>query len=172
MTWTAPPVTRTPPPNTGDEWTMLTGFLDWQRVTLLWKCAGLTGEQLAERSAPPSDLSLLGIVRHMAAVERGWFRRRFRGEDVEALYGTEVPRTAGFHDTDPAQAEADFARLQEEVERARQAVVGASLDDTFLHSERGELSLRWALLHMIEEYARHLGHADLLRERIDGSVGV
>ncbi|MDR0360900.1 MAG: DinB family protein, partial [bacterium] len=70
MTWTAPQVTRSPAPRTGDEWTMLTGFLDWQRVTLLSKCAGMTGEQLAERSAPPSALSLLGIVRHLSEVER------------------------------------------------------------------------------------------------------
>jgi hypothetical protein len=171
MTWTAPAVDRSPAPRTGDEWTMLTGFLDWQRVTLLRKCAGLTGEQLSERSAPPSDLSLLGIVRHLSEVERAWFRRRFRGEDVGRLYGDE-PRESGFHDTDPAHAEADFARFTEEVELARQAIVGASLDDTFVHHERGVLSLRWALLHMIEEYARHLGHADLLRERIDGAVGV
>ncbi|MDR0359679.1 MAG: DinB family protein [bacterium] len=171
MTWTAPPVTRSPAPRTDDEWTMLTGFLDWQRVTLLSKCTGLTGEQLAERSAPPSALSLLGIVRHLSEVERAWFRRRFRGQDVGPLYGDE-PRRAGFHDADPSQAEADFARFAEEVELARQAIVGASLEDTFTHAERGVLSLRWVMLHMIEEYARHLGHVDLLRERIDGAVGV
>jgi uncharacterized damage-inducible protein DinB len=171
MTWTAPAVDRPPAPRTGDEWTMLNGFLDWQRTTLLVKCSGLTGEQLAERSAPPSELSLLGILRHLSEVERAWFRRRFRDQGVGRLYGEE-PRESGFHDADPSDAEADFARFTEECEGARQAIAGASLDDTFTHPERGELSLRWALLHMIEEYARHLGHADLLRERIDGVRGV
>jgi hypothetical protein len=98
-------------------------------------------------------------------------RRRFRGEELGPLYADE-PRQSEFHDADPAQAEEDFARSAEEIEGARRAIEGASLHVTFVHHERGVLALRWALLHVIEEYARHLGHADLLRERIDGAVGV
>src|ERR1700677_2461155 len=87
MTWTAPIVTRDDGPLTGDERPMLQAFLDWHRATLLYKCQGLTGEQLAERAVPPSDLSLLGLIRHMTKVERAWFRQRFAGEPVENVFG-------------------------------------------------------------------------------------
>jgi uncharacterized damage-inducible protein DinB len=149
---------------------MLQAFLDWQRETLLCKCAGLTGEQLAERAVPPSHLSLLGLVRHMTKVERAWFRRRFAGEPVESPFGDE--QDADFERVDPARAAADYARLTEEFKLADAAAANASLDDTFIHERTGEvMSLRMIYLHMIEEYARHLGHADLLRERIDGATG-
>jgi uncharacterized damage-inducible protein DinB len=147
---------------------MLQAFLDWYRLTLLHKCAGLTGAQLAERSVPPSSLSLLGLVRHMTKVERAWFRQRFAGEPVTSPFGDEAD--ADFDRLDPARAAADYARLTEEIKLADAAVANASLDDTFVH--RGEvMSLRLIYLHMIEEYARHMGHADLLRERIDGTTG-
>jgi uncharacterized damage-inducible protein DinB len=155
-------------PLTGPERPMLQAFLDWHRATLLYKCAGLTGEQLAERTVPPSGLSLLGLVRHMTKVERAWFRQRFAGEPVEDPFGTD--KSADFERTDPGRAAADYARLTEEFKLADAAVAHASLEDTFTH--RGELmSLRLIYLHMIEEYARHLGHADLLRERTDGATG-
>jgi uncharacterized damage-inducible protein DinB len=172
MTWIAPDITRTDEPFVADERTMLEGWLDWHRATLLHKCAGLTGEQLALASTPPSNLSLLGLVRHMADVERSWFRRRFRGETIESIYryGDGAPN-ASFELVDPAQAEADFGALTQEWEHARAAAAGASLDDTFVHERQGEMSLRWIYIHMIEEYARHNGHADLLRERIDGVTG-
>jgi uncharacterized damage-inducible protein DinB len=147
---------------------MLQAFLDWYRLTLLHKCAGLTGAQLAERSVPPSSLSLLGLVRHMTKVERAWFRQRFAGEPVTSPFGDDAD--ADFDRLDPARAAADYARLTEEIKLADAAVANASLDDTFVH--RGEvMSLRLIYLHMIEEYARHMGHADLLRERIDGTTG-
>ena len=147
---------------------MLQAFLDWHRATLLHKCAGLTGAQLAERAVPPSELSLLGLIRHMTKVERTWFRQRFAGEPVDHPFGGD--QTADFERVDPARAAADYARLTEEFRHADAAVAHASLDDTFTH--RGELmSLRWIYLHMIEEYARHNGHADLLRERTDGATG-
>ena len=169
MTWKAPDVERPEGPLTGPERPMLQAFLDWQRATLLYKCAGLTGEQLAERTVTPSGLSLLGLVRHMTKVERAWFRQRFAGEPVDDPFGDD--KSADFERTDPARAAADYARLTEEFKLADAAVAHASLDDTFTH--RGELmSLRLIYLHMIEEYARHLGHADLLRERIDGTTGV
>jgi len=139
VTWKAPDVERPDGPLTGPERPMLQAFLDWQRATLLYKCAGLTGEQLAERIVPPSGLSLLGLVRHMTEVERAWFRKRFAGEPVDDPFGSD--KTADFERIDPARAVADYARL------------------------------RWIYLHMIEEYARHNGHADLLRERTDGATG-
>ena len=147
---------------------MLQAFLDWQRATLLYKCAGLTGEQLAGRTVPPSGLSLLGLVRHMTKVERTWVRQRFAGEPVEHPFGGD--QAADFERVDPARAAADYARLTEEINHADAAAANASLDDTFMHN--GEvMSLRLIYLHMIEEYARHLGHADLLREQIDGATG-
>jgi hypothetical protein len=166
MTWTAPAVTRADGPLTGDERPMLQAFLDWHRATLLYKCQGLTGEQLAERAVPPSELSLLGLIRHLTRAERAWFRQRFADEPVEDAYGADE----AFQATDPTRAGSDYARYTEEVKHCDAAAANASLDATFTHN--GEtMSLRLLYLHMIEEYARHLGHADLLRERIDGATG-
>jgi hypothetical protein len=168
VTWKAPDVARPEGPLDDPERPMLQAFLDWQRATLLYKCAGLTGEQLAEPAVPPSGLSLLGLIRHMTEVERVWFRRRFAGEPVEPPFGGDLD--ADFERVDPARAAADYARLTEEFKLCDAAVANASLDDTIVH--RGQvMSLRAIYLHMIEEYARHLGHADLLRERIDGATG-
>jgi uncharacterized protein DUF664 len=172
MTWTAPEIDRTKVPYLGDERDMLEAWLDYHRQTLLWKCAGLTGEQLVQASAPPSTLTLLGLVRHMAEVERWWFRRNTAGLDLGDLYCTEASPDGDFDDLDPAQAETDFATFVNECEQARRAVVELPLDHAFHHARRNDdLSLRWVYLHMIEEYARHNGHADLLRERIDGVTG-
>jgi len=168
VTWKAPDVERPDGPLIGPERPMLQAFLDWHRATLLYKCAGLTGDQLAAQTVPPSGLSLLGLIRHMTKVERIWFRQRFAGEPVESPFGQD--KAADFERVDPARAAADYARLTEEFPRADAAVANASLDDTF--SDDGEvMSLRLIYLHMIEEYARHLGHADLLREQIDGATG-
>lgn len=151
---------------------MLEGWLDWHRATLLWKCTGLSGEQLALRPVPPSNLSLLGLVRHMTEVERAWFRRRFGREQVSFLYCTDESPDADLDDVSPAGAEAGFAAFTHEVELARAAAAGRSLEETFFHPRRQtEMSLRWVFVHMIEEYARHNGHADLIRERIDGATG-
>jgi hypothetical protein len=171
MAWTVPPVARVDEPFVGDERAMLDGFLDWHRATLLHKCAGLTGEQLALRAVPPSRLSLLGLVRHAAEVERTWFRRRFCGEDLPPLYSRPDSPDAAFGEIDPAQAEVDIATLRNEWTAVRQALAGTSLDATFVSERWGPMSLRWIYLHMIREYALHNGHADLLRERIDGMVG-
>lgn len=151
---------------------MLDAWLDYHRQTLLMKCAGLTAEQLRLRSVEPSSLSLLGLVRHMAEVERWWFRRNVAGEQLEPLYCPEGNRDGDFDDVDTADPEADFATFAAEVELARKAAASRSLDDTFRHPRRGvDMSVRWVYVHMIEEYARHNGHADLLRERIDGVTG-
>ena len=171
QTWTAPEIQRRPEPLAGDERSSLKAWLDYHRDTLLMKCAGLTADQLRARSVPPSSLSLLGLVRHMAEVERSWFRRRVSGEDIGWLYCTDANPDGDFDDVDTADPEADFAAFRAEGAAARQATAGRELDAIFLNREGRTLDLRWAFIHMIEEYARHNGHADLLRERIDGVVG-
>ena len=170
-TWTAPSVDRKPEPKTGDERTMLEGWLDYHRDTLLMKCAGLTAEQLKQRSVEPSGLTLLGLVRHMALVERSWFRQRAAGQDVPWLFCTEDNLDGDFDDVADADAEADFATYRTELDAVREAATGLSLDQEFSTSRAPAISVRWVYLHMIEEYARHNGHADLLRERIDGATG-
>ncbi len=166
MTWKAPDIDRPGGPLAGPERPLLQAVLDWHRATMLWKCAGLTGEQLAEQAVPPSGLSLLGLIRHLTKVERIWFRIRFAGEPVQSPFDGGMD----FADIDPARAAADYARLTEEFKLADAAVANASLDDTFDFNGE-QMSLRLIYLHMIEEYARHIGHADLLRERIDGATG-
>jgi hypothetical protein len=170
-TWTAPRVERTDEPKTGDERSMLEGWLDYHRQTLLMKAAGLTAEQLKRASAEPSNLTLLGLIRHMAEVERGWFRRRVGNQDVGLLYCSDDNVDGDFDDVADADAEADHATFLAEVELAREAVTGLSLEHEFATARHPAISVRWVYLHMIEEYARHNGHADLLRERIDGATG-
>ncbi|MEU8068398.1 MULTISPECIES: DinB family protein [unclassified Micromonospora] len=174
MTWTVPEIDRRHEPYVADERTMLEGWLDHHRDTLVHKCAGLTAEQLRTRSVEPSGLTLLGLVRHMADVERWWFRVRATGQELPDLYDYDADPDADLNhvaDADPAEA---FATLRAEIEAARAAVAGLPLEHTF-HHRRGdathEISLRWVYVHMIEEYARHNGHADLIRERIDGVTG-
>jgi uncharacterized damage-inducible protein DinB len=151
---------------------MLEAWLDFHRQTLLMKCTGLSAEQLKLRSAAPSTLTLHGLVRHMAEVEREWFRIYFAGQAIGNLYSTEACPTADFDDIESADPATDFTTFAEEVRLARAMTVGRTLDDTFVHPRRGmTINLRWVYVHMIEEYARHNGHADLLRERIDGVTG-
>jgi hypothetical protein len=163
---------RTDPPSVADERTSLEAWLDYHRATLLWKCDGLTPAQLALRSAEPSTMSLLGLVRHMAEVERGWFRQFVAGEDVPDIYNSDDARDADFDEVDPARADEDFAIFRAEVEAARAVAGRFDLDHRTHHPRRdADIDLRWVYIHMIEEYARHNGHADLIRERIDGSIG-
>lgn len=172
--WTAPAVERAEAPRIADERASLDAWLDYHRATLLSKCAGLTAEQLKRRAAPPSSMSLLGLVRHLADVERSWFQRRVAGRDVPFIYA-ELPNNmdGAFDDVDDADAPADLACYEREVEAARAVVQGRSLDETFFHPRMEvDMNVRWVYVHMIEEYARHNGHADLLRERIDGRTGM
>jgi nicotinamidase-related amidase/uncharacterized damage-inducible protein DinB len=172
MPWIAPTVVRHDTPAVAGERQMLEAWLEFHRQTLLIKCSGLTADQLRQRTAPPSSLSLLGLVRHMTDVERGWFRRRVAGEDVDFLYSSEADPDGEFDHVDEADAEQDLAAYLREIELARQAAAGRNLDETFFNSRRNtDMCLRWVYVHMIEEYARHNGHADLLRERIDGATG-
>ena len=172
MSWTAPEAPRPAVPRVADERTMLEAWLDLHRQTLLMKCTGLSAEQLKRRSVAPSTLTLHGLVRHMAEVERDWFRICFAGQAICALYSTEAWPTADFNDLESAAPATDFATFAEEVRLARAVTIGRPLDDTFVHPQRGvAINLRWVYIHMIEEYARHNGHADLLRECIDGVTG-
>jgi hypothetical protein len=175
VTWIAPDVPRAEPPQVAGERESLETWLDYHRATLLHKCAGLTGDQLATRAVPPSSLSLLGLVRHMAEVERSWFQRRFGGQhELPFLYCSDEVPDGDFDLAEGSGAEADFATFVAECDLARQTAAGRSLDETFLgrrDSTDRTFDLRWAYVHMIEEYARHNGHADFLRERIDGVTG-
>jgi len=171
MTWTAPaPAPLDDGPLSGADRPILEAFLAWQRSTLLNICAGLTADQLAERPLSPSSLSLLGLVRHLAKVERTWFRQRVAGQQLEPMYDPALGKDADFDDPDPARAEADFARLEQEIRLADEAAASRAFDDTFTLGG-DEYSLRLVYVHMIAEYSRHNGHADLLRERIDGTTG-
>ncbi|MFD9688363.1 DinB family protein [Kitasatospora sp. NPDC059146] len=163
---------RPVPSLTGGERQMLREFLDFHRATLAMKCEGLTDEQLRQRSSPPSELSLLGLVRHMAEVERTWFRRVIDGEDVPLVWSPDGDYQVAYDPTGATRAEA-FAAWRAEVEHSRRIELAApSLDVTGYQARWGaEVSLRLVMLHLIHEYARHNGHADFLREAIDGTVG-
>jgi uncharacterized damage-inducible protein DinB len=160
-------------PRLGDERTTLNEYLRCQRLTLQLKCDGLDAGQMARRAVEPSTMSLLGLVRHMAEVERVWFRRRFAGLDIPKRYQTGADPDADFNGAvaDPAVVEEAWAAWREEVGFAEQFARDQDLDLVSHDSEGEPISLRELLVHMIEEYARHNGHADLLRERIDGRVG-
>lgn len=148
---------------------MLEGYLQWQRSTLLNICAGLSAEQLARRPLPPSALSLLGLIRHLAKVERIWLRQFAAGEAVEPLHGG-AGAPDDFDRVDPRDAERAVEALRQEWRRGDGAVAGMNFADTFEVS--GDTwSLRMAYVHLIGEYARHNGHADLLREHLDGVTG-
>ena len=160
-------------PRLGDERATLNEFLRCQRLTLQLKCDGLDARQLARWAAEPSTMSLLGLVRHMAEVERGWFRRRFAGLDVPRRYQTEADPDADFNGAvaDPAVVAEAQEAWREEIAFAERFTRDHDLGFVGSDSEGEPVSLRELLVHMIEEYARHNGHADLLRERIDGRVG-
>lgn len=170
MTWTAPRIERSEPPYVADERTSLEAWLTFHRKTLLWKCEGLTPEQLATRAVPPSSMSLLGLVRHMTDVERWWFRTQLRGEQVDGPFGP--GNTSGdFDDLESMPADQVWEAFRTECDAADAAAAGLPLEATFTHGRHGEIDLRWVYVHMIEEYARHNGHADLLRELVDGTTG-
>jgi uncharacterized damage-inducible protein DinB len=168
MTWSAPTPPEVDGPLVGADRPILEGYLAWQRRSFRNICAGLTAEQLATRAIPSSNLSLLGLVRHLTKVERVWFRIRVAGQDVPPVFplGTDVD----FDQVDPAEAEDWLGRLVEEIRLADEAVAEVDVDSTIQVGEM-TMSLRSVLVHMITEYARHNGHADLIREAIDGATG-
>lgn len=163
---------RVGPPLVAGERETLRGFLDYHRATLAMKCDGLSDEELRQRSMPPSTLSLLGLVRHMAEVERTWFRIVVNGEDIPLVWSDQRDYQVAYDATTATRAEA-FDAWQREVEHARRIEREAESLDVVVHSERwGEdVSLRLIMTHVLLEYGRHNGHADFLREGVDGTVG-
>ena len=161
-------------PTLGDERATLNEFLRCQRLTLELKCSGLDAADLARRSVEPSTMSLLGLVRHLAEVERGWFRRVMAGQDAPKLFCSDIDPDGDF---DGAVPDADvvvqaWQAWRSEVAFADQFVAEApDLGVVGQDHNHPPISLRELLVHMVEEYARHNGHADLLRERIDGRIG-
>lgn len=145
----------------------LDDFLNDYRLTLRLKCEGLEPEQLAQRSVPPSTMSLLGLVRHLAEVERDW-RTWIDGQPLDKLYGR---RDADFDEAAADQAQVDTAWADLEREQAAMDASLAQHPDLGERLVKDEISVRELLVHRIEEYARHVGHADLLRECVDGRVG-
>jgi uncharacterized damage-inducible protein DinB len=160
---------RTDLPTVADERTLLTSFLDFHRDTLAWKCSGLTDEQLAVRSTEPSSMSLLGLLRHLTEVERGWFVSTIAGEEVTPVYSSAENWDEEFDQLDTHSVAEVYEAWLATCARSREITAARPLD--FEGSKRGTaFSLRWVLIHLIEEYARHNGHADLIRERIDGGA--
>jgi uncharacterized damage-inducible protein DinB len=164
---------RIDPPQVADERATMSAYLDYHRATLEWKCSGLTDDQLRERTVPPSSLSLLGLVRHLTDVERGWFGESFGRRQLPPLYSSEPDNIDGdFDDLDFPAVDQVFATYREVCEESRRIVADASsLNALGVRGNGSDVTLRWIMLHMLEEYARHNGHADLLRERIDGATG-
>jgi hypothetical protein len=159
-------------PVSGDERTQLDAWLEFQRATLLRKCDGLNAAQLKERPVATSRLSLLGIVRHMTFVEQVWFETTFAGHDTSDYYKTEGDRDADFNDLDSAAVEEVIDLYLKSLHDSRRLAAGHGLDELATKPRRGrEVDLRWIYVHMIEEYARHNGHADLIRELVDGATG-
>jgi hypothetical protein len=162
---------RTEPAYVADERTMLEAWLEFHRMTLLLKGEGVDRAGLVARPVATSLLSLHGLVRHLADVERNWFTRvLLRAPDTKPLFFDPAVEDSQLIPLDDADWEHDLAVWQQECARSREHAARFALDDTGLR--RGaEVSLRWIYLHMIEEYARHNGHADLIREMVDGAVG-
>ncbi|GGV16820.1 mini-circle uncharacterized 19.1 kDa protein [Streptomyces filipinensis] len=162
---------RPVPPMTGSERAMLEGWLDFHRGTLELKCRGLDDRQVRLAPAEPSSLTLLGLVQHLAEVERNWFQRVLGGLDAPPVF-----EEATGYALDPQRGLRDaLAVWRREIARGRELLAGRALEDTGRIVDEPmagvEVSVRWVLIHLIEEYARHNGHADILRERIDGTTG-
>ena len=175
MTWTAPEVEDDRPEldMTADERTTLREWLEMYRATVPLKVAGLTGEQLCAQPVPGSTLSLLGVVRHLTEVERYWLTDVLLGEDSPDIYSHREAPEGDFELATPEGAPADLERYATEVEQARRHEAAAgSVEDPAKGLRHGQpVSLRWILTHLLEEYARHLGHMDMLRGAIDGRTG-
>ncbi len=167
-----PETIRPDPPMVASERESVRGWLDYHRATLAWKCDGLDDDQLRQVSMPPSTLTLIGLVRHMAEVERHWFKRVIAGETIRHVWSENWDFQAAYNGSQSTRAEA-FGAWQAEIDEARRIereVV--SLDDEFhVDAWDCDATLRTVLLHVIHDYARHNGHADFLREGIDGTVG-
>jgi hypothetical protein len=159
-------------PRVADERAALTAYLEYYRATVEMKCRGLTPEQARTRSMPPSTMSLHGLVRHLAGVERWWFQQNFERRDVPFLFFTEDQPDLDFDPPADADFTEDLETWRAECAVSREIVAAHDLDDTARPLDWYEdVDLRWLVLRMITEYAQHCGHADLLREGVDGRTG-
>jgi uncharacterized damage-inducible protein DinB len=164
-------------PPTADDRAVLNAFLEWHRGALMRKCADLTDEQLRLHSVPTSNLTLIGLVRHMAGVERWYFQAVVDGRFPGSLYTATDDFDEDFNDIASATGEETFAVWRAEVETSRRIAAERPLETVSRapinssDTSGREYTLKWVLTHMIDEYARHNGHADLIREAIDGQVG-
>lgn len=156
------------PPRVADERDMLTNWLDYWRASILRKCEGLSPAQLVERSCAPSPMSLVGLVRHLTEMERA-YAHRLADPGAALLYCTDASPDGDFDDVSPETAASDLAVFEVHCGQSRAIMDALSLDD--VHGSTRPYTVRWVYHYLIKEYARHLGHADLLRERIDGAVG-
>lgn len=168
-------IERVEPAVVANETEMLVGFLEYQRATLALKCEGLDSQQAARRSAPPSTLSPLGIIRHLTDAETFWFVDRFGGEKAQNLYRSSEHPNAAFDDLDGADLDESLERWSQACELSRQIVANAqSMNQLSKGTYRNDqhFTLGWMVHKLTAEYTRHNGHIDLLREAIDGEVGV
>jgi uncharacterized damage-inducible protein DinB len=150
---------------------MLEGWLEFHRTTLVLKCEGVEDAKRKQRPVPTSELSLHGLLRHMAEVERSWFRRALLSDpEAPFIYCLNGSDESDLSPLEAADWEVDLSNWEAECEASRRAAASRDLDDTGLRDGK-PVSLRWIYCHMIEEYARHNGHADLIREMVDGAVG-
>jgi uncharacterized damage-inducible protein DinB len=170
MVWTSPGVDRRPVPHEGDERATLEAFIEFHRETFLWKCSGLTGDQLAARPIATTTMSLLGLIRHLSDVERNWLRCITAGESIAFQYWDNPGHDTDFDDAEPRFAQRDFDRYIAEVEICRREQ-RRDPESTVTSADGRRFTFRWILTHLIEEYSRHNGHADLIREAIDGATG-
>ena len=167
---------RRMPAGTGDERDVLRSFVEFQRTTFAQKLVGLSADQLRVRAVAPSAMSMLGLVRHHAEGERGLMQILLLGEQHPSWWVTDETPELDWDGVDDADVEADLTRWLDAVDASREAeVLVPSLDQVSagpeLYPGQGPVNLRWVLVHLVEEYARHNGHADLLRERLDGHTG-
>lgn len=165
---------RVDPDLQASEAVMLSSFLTWQRQTLSLKCQALTAEQLCLATAPRSNLTLLGLIRHMADMECFWFRHKLAGQGMPYVFSSQEAPDAAFDDVVATEetVAAAFAVWQQEIAFAQEFLHDApGLASTGTNLAPGAVTVRWVMMHLIEEYARHNGHADLIRQGIDGRVG-
>jgi hypothetical protein len=165
---TAPDVDRIDPPRIADERASFDAWLGYYRASILHKCAGLDGGRLAEKSCPPSPMSMIGLVRHLVEMER-MYVHKLAEPDITLYYCTDDSPDGDFDDVSAAAAFDDLETFTVHCARSREVLATLDLEDGF-GTER-PFTVRWIYHYLIKEYARHLGHADLLRERIDGVIG-
>jgi uncharacterized damage-inducible protein DinB len=165
-------IPRPDPDMMGDEWDSLSQWLDFHRATFRLKCAGLTDEQLKQRPISTTNLSLLGLMRHLTEVERGWFAETLAGRSITGLYYSEDDPDGDFDQLDSRPVSEVQESYLTAIREAHDIVASfEDADDLRRHPTERPVRVRWVMMHMLEEYARHNGHADLIREAIDGARG-